>query len=80
MKREVPQEHSHEVFLTAVGTALNLNNPNKFGDPVFGLLGAAVRIQLEPFMLLAVMILMCCCRLLSKELVPSPTQIVFNRR
>lgn len=43
-KREVPQEHSHEKFLTAVSISLNLNNPDKIADPVFGLLGAAVRI------------------------------------
>lgn len=42
-KREVPQEHSHEAILTAVGASLNLNNPDKIADPVFGLLGAAVR-------------------------------------
>lgn len=46
-KREVPQEHSHEKFLTAVGTSLDLNNPDKIDDPVFGLLGAAVRTLLE---------------------------------
>jgi hypothetical protein len=40
-KREVPQEHSHEAILRAVGVALNLNNPDQIQDSVFGLLGAA---------------------------------------
>jgi len=40
-KREVPQEHSHEQFLTAVGASLDLNNPDEIVDPVFGLLGNA---------------------------------------
>ncbi|RDW80814.1 hypothetical protein BP5796_05512 [Coleophoma crateriformis] len=39
--REVPQEHSHERFLTGVRINLNLNNPAKIQDPVFGLLGNA---------------------------------------
>jgi hypothetical protein len=39
--REVPQEHSHEKFLTSVGTSLNTNNPDGIVDPVFGLLGNA---------------------------------------
>ncbi|KAI0396716.1 hypothetical protein F5Y17DRAFT_78180 [Xylariaceae sp. FL0594] len=38
-RREVPQEHSHEKFLTGVGAALNLNNVDKVQDPVFALLG-----------------------------------------
>jgi len=38
-KREVPQEHSHEKFLTSVRASLNLDNPDKIGDPIFGLLG-----------------------------------------
>jgi hypothetical protein len=41
-KREVPQEHSHEKFLTLTGAALNLDNPDQIADPVFGLLGNAV--------------------------------------
>ncbi|KZT42639.1 hypothetical protein SISSUDRAFT_1069316 [Sistotremastrum suecicum HHB10207 ss-3] len=41
IKREVPQEHSHEQFLTTVRTSLNLNNPDEIQDPVFGLLGDA---------------------------------------
>ena len=32
-KREVPQEHSHEKILTAVRTALNMNNPAGIVDP-----------------------------------------------
>jgi len=40
--REVPQEHSHEQFLTTVTTSLNLNNPDQIQDSVFGLLGNAV--------------------------------------
>lgn len=39
--REVPQEHSHERFLTGVRTNLNLDNPDEIQDPVFGLLGNA---------------------------------------
>ena len=42
LRREVPQEHSHEQFLTTVRTSLNLNNPAGIGDPVFGLLGNQV--------------------------------------
>ncbi|KAH9847893.1 hypothetical protein C2E23DRAFT_862962 [Lenzites betulinus] len=41
VRREVPQEHSHEPILTAVRTSLNLNNPAKIQDPVFALLGDA---------------------------------------
>jgi len=41
IKREVPQEHSHEPILTAVGTSLNFNNPDGIVDPVFALLGNA---------------------------------------
>jgi hypothetical protein len=37
--REVPQEHSHNRFLDGVRANLNLNNPAKIVDPVFGLLG-----------------------------------------
>lgn len=40
-RREVPQEHSHEKFLTGVGVALNLNNVDQVQDPVFALLGNA---------------------------------------
>lgn len=39
--REVPQEHSHNRFLDGVRVNLNLNNPDKIVDPVFGLLGNA---------------------------------------
>ncbi|KAG8893392.1 hypothetical protein FRB99_001969, partial [Tulasnella sp. 403] len=41
LKREVPQEHSHEKFLTSVAASLSLNNPDGILDPVFGLLGNA---------------------------------------
>ena len=41
VRREVPQEHSHEPILTKVRTSLNLNNPDKIVDPVFALLGNA---------------------------------------
>ncbi|EIN12771.1 hypothetical protein PUNSTDRAFT_60050, partial [Punctularia strigosozonata HHB-11173 SS5] len=41
IRREVPQEHSHEPILTSVRTSLNLNNPDQIQDPVFGLLGNA---------------------------------------
>lgn len=37
--REVPQEHSHEQFLTTVRTFISKNNPAGIVDPVFGLLG-----------------------------------------
>ena len=39
--RDVPQEHSHEKFLTSVRISLNANNPDGIVDPVFGLLGNA---------------------------------------
>ena len=42
VKREVPQEHSHNLQLSQVRDALNLNNPDGIQDPVFGLLGNAV--------------------------------------
>ncbi|OHW93443.1 hypothetical protein CSPAE12_07881 [Colletotrichum incanum] len=38
-KREVPQEHSHEVFLNITREFLNKENPKAIADPVFGLLG-----------------------------------------
>ncbi|KIJ53352.1 hypothetical protein M422DRAFT_43039 [Sphaerobolus stellatus SS14] len=41
VRREVPQEHSHNQFITLVKTSLDLNNPNEIVDPVFGLLGDA---------------------------------------
>ncbi|PAV17335.1 hypothetical protein PNOK_0739900 [Pyrrhoderma noxium] len=44
-KREVPQEHSHEKFLTSVRTSLNKNNPDQIVDPVFSLLGNAAAAQ-----------------------------------
>jgi hypothetical protein len=39
--REVPQEHSHEQFITTVRASININNPQGLKDPVFGLLGDA---------------------------------------
>ncbi|KAF7866703.1 hypothetical protein EAF04_005545 [Stromatinia cepivora] len=42
--REVPQEHSHNRFLDGVRVNLNINNPKKIQDPVFGLLGNAAAI------------------------------------
>ncbi|KIJ53353.1 hypothetical protein M422DRAFT_242497 [Sphaerobolus stellatus SS14] len=45
IRREVPQEHSHEQFLTTVRASLNLNNPDQIVDPVFGLLGDAAAAQ-----------------------------------
>jgi len=41
VRREVPQEHSHEQFVRLVKTSLDLNNPDEIVDPVFGLLGNA---------------------------------------
>ncbi|KAF6829369.1 hypothetical protein CPLU01_08011 [Colletotrichum plurivorum] len=40
-KREVPQEHSHELYLGITAEFLNKNNPKGIADPVFGLLGDA---------------------------------------
>jgi len=41
LKREVPQEHSHNGILATVRASLQLNNPDGIVDPVFGLLGDA---------------------------------------
>jgi len=41
VRREVPQEHSHNQFLATVRASLNTNNPAGIQDPVFGLLGDA---------------------------------------
>lgn len=41
IRKEVPQEHSHEQFITTVRTFLDMNNPAQIVDPVFGLLGNA---------------------------------------
>lgn len=41
VRREVPQEHSHNQFLATVRSSLNTNNPSGIVDPVFGLLGNA---------------------------------------
>ncbi|EGO23567.1 hypothetical protein SERLADRAFT_449918 [Serpula lacrymans var. lacrymans S7.9] len=45
VRREVPQEHSHEPFLTSVGNSLDVNNPDQITDPVFALLGDAAAAQ-----------------------------------
>jgi len=45
IRREVPQEHSHEPFLTSVRKSLAANNPAGITDSVFGLLGNAAAIQ-----------------------------------
>jgi len=45
VRREVPQEHSHEQFLTSVAQSLQANNPDGIVDSVFGLLGAAAAIK-----------------------------------
>ncbi|KAJ7119816.1 hypothetical protein C8R44DRAFT_788896 [Mycena epipterygia] len=41
IRREVPQEHSHQQFLTSVQQSLIINNPDGILDSVFGLLGNA---------------------------------------
>ncbi|CAN8102708.1 unnamed protein product [Discula destructiva] len=41
VKREVPQEHSHQAILATTNTNLQLNNPLKIEDAVFALLGNA---------------------------------------
>lgn len=45
IRREVPQEHSHEPIITSVRTSLNLNNPDNIKDPIFSLLGDAAAAQ-----------------------------------
>ncbi|KAI1381847.1 hypothetical protein F4677DRAFT_5950 [Hypoxylon crocopeplum] len=44
-RREVPQEHSHNKFISGVSEALNLNNVDQVQDPVFALLGNAAAAQ-----------------------------------
>lgn len=41
LRREVPQEHSHNFVLDLVRDSLNLDNPKGIVDPVFALLGNA---------------------------------------
>lgn len=41
IKREVPQEHSHNIYLDIVREFLSLDNPKSIVDPVFGFLGNA---------------------------------------
>lgn len=48
MKREVPQEHSHESILRATNTLLKLNNPLEIQDAVFALLGNAAAAKGAP--------------------------------
>ena len=43
VRREVPQEQSHNQFLATVRVSLALDNPAGIVDPVFGLLGDGVR-------------------------------------
>ncbi|KAJ3531742.1 hypothetical protein NMY22_g8024 [Coprinellus aureogranulatus] len=45
IRREVPQEHSHEQFLTTVNEFLKLDNPDGIVDAVFALLGNAAAQQ-----------------------------------
>ncbi|KAF7299079.1 hypothetical protein MIND_00856200 [Mycena indigotica] len=45
IRREVPQEHSHEKFLRSVQASLVKNNPAGIVDSVFGLLGNAAASQ-----------------------------------
>jgi len=40
VKREVPQEHSHENIIISVNNSLMKNNPDDIGDAIFALLGA----------------------------------------
>ncbi|CAG7557553.1 unnamed protein product [Fusarium equiseti] len=40
-KRQVPQEHSHDIVLNITKEFLDLDNPKEIADPVFGLLGDA---------------------------------------
>jgi hypothetical protein len=40
-RREVPQEHSHDLFLSITNEALAKSNPKSITDAVFGLLGNA---------------------------------------
>jgi hypothetical protein len=41
VRREVPQEHSHDLFLSITNEALAKSNPKGIKDAVFGLLGNA---------------------------------------
>lgn len=45
IKREVPQEHSHNQFIATVNTNLKTNNPGNIVDAIFGLLGNAAASQ-----------------------------------
>lgn len=48
VKREVPQEHSHQAILATTNTNLQLNNPLKIQDAVFALLGNAAAAKGAP--------------------------------
>ncbi|CAK7211270.1 hypothetical protein SBRCBS47491_001066 [Sporothrix bragantina] len=48
MKREVPQEHSHQQILDIVNPILQQNNPLAIQDAVFGLLGNAAAAKGAP--------------------------------
>ena len=41
----VPQEHSHNQFITTVNTNMKPNNPDNIVDAVFGLFGNAAALQ-----------------------------------
>ena len=78
LKREVPQEHSHEKYLTSVRKLLALNNPDGIVDPVFGLLGNAaatnglgkISVSLLSFVSLISYIFTCCFRTLTVSTKP----------
>lgn len=48
VKREVPQEHSHQAIVATTQTNLQLNNPLKIQDAVFALLGNAAAAKGAP--------------------------------
>ncbi|KAJ7055628.1 hypothetical protein C8F01DRAFT_1319497 [Mycena amicta] len=45
VRREVPQEHSHQPIVSSVQASLVKNNPNGIVDSIFGLLGNAAATQ-----------------------------------
>lgn len=48
VKREVPQEHSHQAIVATTQTNLQLNNPLEIQDAVFALLGNAAAAKGAP--------------------------------
>lgn len=48
VRREVPQEHSHQAIVATTQTNLQLNNPLKIQDAVFALLGNAAAAKGAP--------------------------------